>query len=211
MTEKRSEIDINGFQVEERELFVSRFTFALKYLAVPLVLSFSAVDYYFRPDLLVQFLWARLLIIPTTMLVFALYRLKWVRNRNFYLPAHIFGLFTGTYHAYLCYLSGLEKSPYYAGMNLVAIGSLSWLPYNTKSLLICFAAIYLPYASTILLTGNRLDPSFLVPHFAFIVSTGGIGLITNVLTRRLRLNEFTSRKDLEHEILTKEDIMKMIS
>jgi class 3 adenylate cyclase len=105
-------------------------------------------------------------------------------------------------------LSGGVNSPYYAGLNLVIIGSISWLPLNNIQLGISALTVYLPYFVLLFFQKEPLNYSLFVPNGAFILSTIFLGIITNFLTRKLRKSEIKNRIDLIQEIETKEEIIK---
>ncbi|HUP56993.1 MAG TPA: hypothetical protein VM598_06025, partial [Bdellovibrionota bacterium] len=107
---------------EERALVVSRMRVVAFHLAVPLVLLFSAVDWFYAPDRVREFFFVRLLIVPVGLLAYCLYRLRSVRERHFLIPPYLLVVFLGAYNAYLISRTGYEFSSYYAGLNLVAIG-----------------------------------------------------------------------------------------
>ncbi|MCB0392933.1 MAG: hypothetical protein KDD25_00145, partial [Bdellovibrionales bacterium] len=123
--------------INEYELSIARrrIRFAILYFATPLVLSFSGIDYLYAPELWLAFLKVRLFVIPVAVFCLIIERL-FRKTTHSYWPSYVFTLFLGVYNAYLVSLTGYEASDYYAGLNLVSIGSLVWLPYTTGALVI---------------------------------------------------------------------------
>ncbi|MBK9294982.1 MAG: adenylate/guanylate cyclase domain-containing protein [Oligoflexia bacterium] len=193
---------------EERRIFNQRISVATYIMAVPLVLLYVAVDMFYAPDRVMEFFKIRLFVIPMAIIVFILYRFEKIKNDWFTLPAHFVTLFLGTYNGYLAYVSGAETSPYYAGLNLITIGSLSFLPWKLRGLIISTITIYAPYIFMIFLKSEKLNYSQFVPSISFMTSTVFLGFITNILTRKLRESEIRVRLDLKNENLKKEHVIK---
>lgn len=76
----------NHLAERDRDRFITRAKVILAYLAAPLVIGFSAVDRFFKPDLVSDFLVARLIVIPLSLICWNLYKVKYVRERYYDLP-----------------------------------------------------------------------------------------------------------------------------
>lgn len=194
--------------MEERDLLLKRSKIALLYLAVPLVLSFSVVDYFFAPDKLSEFFIIRLAIIPISIFCYIILNNQFLITKLPYLPSHIITLFLGTYNAYLVHRTGGDSSAYYAGLNLITIGTMCWIPYSTGQLLVSLATIYCPYFITILFFDTSISMQNLAPNLAFIISTMFIALIMHSFTRRMRFNEIDARMKLNDELINKQKIIE---
>jgi adenylate cyclase len=193
---------------EERALVVSRMRVVAFQLAVPLVLLFSVVDWFYAPDRVREFFFVRLLIVPVGLLAYCLYRLRSVRERHFLIPPYLLVVFLGAYNAYLTSRTGYEFSSYYAGLNLVAIGAMFFLPVPPRQLWVVFGLTYLPYGIVLALSPSRLAPSYFIPHLAFILSTVFIGFLAHRLNRQLRRSEILARTRLREEIRSKDKIIE---
>lgn len=176
-------------------------------MAVPLVLSFVGVDYIYRPDLVWDFFKVRLLIIPAAVIIGLMIRTRYGRGHMIYLPSLLFCGFLGMYSAYLTYRTGGDNSPYYAGLNLIAIGALSFLPWPSRLLPIAVAVIYGPHFAT-LFWDQEIHAGDLVPQIAFMGSTIFLSMITHFLTANLRRAEVTSKLQLKTEIETKDQVIE---
>ncbi|MBI4405805.1 MAG: adenylate/guanylate cyclase domain-containing protein [Deltaproteobacteria bacterium] len=199
----------SNFDEEERKLFISRMRITAYYMGIPLILSFSVVDIFFHPELFWVFLKVRLLCIPVAFFSYNLYRFGLFRDKYYSVPAIVGSVYLGVYTAYMVSLSGYEHSSYYAGLNLIAIGLLSFLPWKLWSMALCVIANYGPYLLVVLVKkGMSLDSSAFVPHLAFCASTIFMGWLTNHLSRGLRQREYESRMSLIHELKTKDIVIK---
>src|SRR5438105_1578453 len=99
-------------RLEERRIFNQRRSVATYVMALPLVLLYSGVDYFFMPDRMYDFFKIRLLVVPMAGIVYILYRFDSIKPRWYTVPAHFVTLFLGTYNGYLAWVSGAERSPY---------------------------------------------------------------------------------------------------
>lgn len=193
---------------EERQIVISRTRIAGKYMAAPLVLSFTAIDYFFAPDLIIEFFRVRLAVIACVVSLVALYRLNIIKNKWYAVPSYFIALFLSFYNTYLAYRTGIEESAYYAGLNLIAIGGIYFLPLNFLQLTVLFFSIYGPYFLTVVLLDNQINTQLFVPNSAFMLSTAAMGYLVNYFFRLLRRSEITARLKLEDEINGKEEIIK---
>jgi adenylate cyclase len=192
---------------EDRILFIKRMRVCLYYMAVPLVVSFSFVDFLFAPEHIKEFLWARLLVIPLSFLFYQFYRIKWISKNYYQFPAHLFVVYLGILNTYMAWQTGAEASPYYAGLNLVGIAAFGFLPWNWVHMLITAVFLYGPYF-VFAATKHNLDFKFFIPHSAFIISTMFMGGLVTLLSRQLRLAELRSRLALENQIHKQDTIIK---
>lgn len=203
--------DLDGFVSEQRDLLQLRLHFGIKYMAIPLVLGFLSVDSIFRPDLIYEFFFARLTVVPVAVFCFYLLpkgKLSESQANWFTAPGHLFCLYLGTLNAYLALRSGGSTSPYYAGINLVATGSLYFLPWSYRGAIVNTLCIYLPYMITLPLFSSVSDWSAFLTNFAFMTSTAFLGLTSAILQRQLRIQEFFSRAKLNDEILSKTAVIQ---
>ena len=198
-----------SFPEEERKLFVARVRMAAYYMCVPVVLSFSLVDYFFEREQWWSFFQARLLSIPACIACYHLYRTKFFEVKWPVFPAMIVSTYLGAYVAFMVSRSGYEHSAYYAGLNLIAIGSLSFIPWNWKNLGLAVLANYAPYFLVVLWGRvSQIDTSAFIPHLAFCFSTVFLGGVTNFLSRQLRMKEYEGRVQLMNEISTKNAVIE---
>lgn len=195
------------FKIEERIVLIRWMKIVLFYMAVPLVISFSVVDYFFHPELLTRFLLARLLVLPVTFVSYNLYRFKFVRETFYELPAHVFTVFISLLNTYMAYQTGGEMSPYYAGLNLVGIGA-AFLPWTIRQMLVCCSLLYLPYFAMVFLFHPIIEISYFIPNSAFIMSTIFLAVIINRSFTSLRMAQLDSRLKIEEQVRAQEETIR---
>lgn len=193
-------------QEHERLLdFSNRVRWATSGMGTPILSSFCIVDYIFCPEYFWEFLLIRLCVYPISFLCGRLNQkgLKYTE-----LSANLFVLFLSFTITYFCWKTGAEKSQYYAGINLIAIGSLTFLPWRPSGLKFNAAAIFTPYVFMLTLS-TPLDLHYTVPTVGFMGCTFLIGFIINHLNTQMRSKEFNARMDLAKEVSTREDTIRM--
>ena len=173
-------------------------------MAVPIVLSFSVVDYIFRPDLFLEFLGVRMFILPVSLMIYFLLKKNWGET---YFVSMCFTAFLGLYSAYLTWRTGGGSSIYYAGLNLVAVGSMGFVPWPAKKLPLVTALIYGPFLATLFFDSN-INAQTLIPNLAFMGSTIFVAIVIHYLTSRLRWAEVEARLKLGNEIETKDQVIE---
>jgi class 3 adenylate cyclase len=106
-------------------------------------------------------------------------------------------------------MAGDAVSPYYAGLNLVAFGTLTFIPWSWRTTIAAIAGIYGPlvvYASVRPPSVDRLP--LLATHGFFIAATVTISLVVRHFTERLRSRELNARQQLEVELASREAIIQ---
>jgi signal transduction histidine kinase len=193
----------DGLLDEARQLFRRRWAIVLWVMAVPLVLLFGVCDLYFKPEMAYQFFKVRSLVIPVAIIAHLSYKFNIIRSRYYTFPLFFLTAYLVLYNCYLIYYSGLEASPYYAGLNLVALGSLGFLPLSIKEVTAQILVTLLPYCILLsFCSDHNMDLSKLVPNLFFMVGTAFLGLIANIEFRNLRLVEYSSRAQLTQALET---------
>ena len=186
---------LEEFQVELFPLLKKRVNFALL-LAVLLVPSFSWVDYFFYPEHFETFLAYRLITGGLVLLLFFFNRRSTDMNTTgniAILGYYLVGLFLILMirEIYGC------GTPYYAGLILLFIVFLTFLPFNLKTHFVHTSLLYLLYLLSCLFAGNgRFTMLFLVNNM-FIISSLGVLLVGVYFNYQKRFEEFTARKLLE--------------
>lgn len=198
---------IQKFNLEEERLLDSRSKLAIVYLAPPLILSFSLVDFIYVPNLWSALLLIRLSVLPAVAIYVVLR--KW-----FKLPltwsAHYFCLFLGAYTALLVAKTGFEASAYYAGFNLVGIVALLFMPWTPRHLVLNLISIYIPYIVVLALKpGGNYDLGLLITSVSFCFSTVFLCSICWYSLRKLRFKEFLSRREVLDLIAHQEEVIRL--
>ncbi len=107
--------------------------------------------------------------------------------------------------------TGAEASPYYAGLNLELLAIVLLLPWPPRWAASTAAALIGGYIAPILARGHVNDARMLVNNLFFLVSTGLIAVVSNVLREGLRWQEFANRTALVDALRHKDDFMARMS
>jgi class 3 adenylate cyclase len=166
-------------------------------MGTPLVLVFSVVDFFFVPHLLQKLFFLRLTVIPAALLAWSLGKVPFLKKQYWEVPGLSFVLFLGLYSAALVYFTGTQSLVYYAGLNLIAIGSLSFMPWSRSGLVASIVATYGPYFLLFLMKPEIAKASDIVPTFAFILSTIFISGFVGLTLMRYREEDFKFRRKLK--------------
>lgn len=174
------------------------------WMAVPLFMAFWLADLMYVPQLKWPFLALRLTIIPVCLL--AQYE---IRKEQTPLRAQIFAaLYCGLVALPINFMIALIPdvgTSYYAGLNLVAIGGLSFIPFSI-GLFICTAlAIYFPYYAIVLTKAQTMDDyKGIALNSFFIIGAIVICFLIRFFHEKLRLREINSRFALKSEIANRD-------
>lgn len=177
-------------------------------MVIPLYFLFWLCDLLYKPELKWTFLAMRTLVIPILICMrLALPKIRTYKSVQVAAMAYTFGI--ATILSAMIYLSNDAGSPYYAGLNLVAIGSLSFIPYNSKFYWMTVVAIFAPYYAVAFL----LDPHFqnirsIAIYSFFITGTVVISFGIRYFNERIRRKELVSRIQLNQEVENRNQIIK---
>lgn len=176
------------------------------WMAVPLFLAFWLADLMYVPQFKWPFLALRLTIIPVCLL--AQYEIKKEQTpRRAQLFAALYcGLVALPINIMISLIPDVGTS-YYAGLNLVAIGGLSFIPFSINFFLGTALAIYLPYYAIVLSKAQGIeDYKAIALNSFFIVGAIVICFLIRFFHEKLRVREINSRLALKSEIANR-DIM----
>ncbi len=185
-------------EAEEQLIFIDRYCFAALVFAIPLVLSFLIVDYFFKNDSWMHFFQVRLSIIPVALGTYAMYKFKRIRDTYHTLPALIGILYFGVFHAYLVQASGFENSIYFVGIIIATVSFFTFLPWPPRLLAVIHVLNIGPYL-LLLLSQGKPNLAALVPNLAFQFSIAFICTVAFFVTRTLRKKEIKLRMLLEQQ------------
>jgi adenylate cyclase len=190
-------------------------------VAVPAFLSFWIADLLYVPEQKMTFLFLRLLILP---LVFIMK--KMLSKMNTYSHAQmymvIYAVFSGSIINVMIYLIDDITTPYYAGLNLVALLALALMPLKRVFWTITLLGIYLPYFIFLALKANLLNgfqfnadslSNLTLPiiNLFFIVGTVILCLFIRWVLSNSRDKEIRAQLELENELELRADIIKIQS
>lgn len=203
---KTANATLKSFLQEELDILALRGWVAIIYMGTPLVLSFAVIDYFYVPSQWIELLGIRLSVIPATLFYYILTRanlltLQWRLN--------LYALYLGFYTSILVTQTGFENSVYYAGFNLVAIVSVTFLPWSPKHLAINIICLYLPYFVTIFYNYNKnFHWGIFITNASFCISTILVCSMCWYLIRKMRKKEYQSRIEIDELVEFQEQTIK---
>lgn len=167
-------------------------------LAIVLFLLLGIMDYLATPENFTRFIFYR---IGISLILIVLYYLNSIKQNILY-QQMIIGTMTIvsaiTIELMIIPFGG-HASPYYAGMNLLIIGALGLIPFNTPLTILMALLIYAIYMIPILLFDTITNIPAFVMNNTFMFSTFVITLTLRILTQRSMINEFSLKYDLAEE------------
>ncbi|MGE0528269.1 MAG: adenylate/guanylate cyclase domain-containing protein [Bdellovibrionales bacterium] len=173
-----------------------------------LYLLFWFVDLIYAPEHRWVFLAARFAVMPVPLLIYLA-----VRNSKSYSLNQAMGLIYAASCAgvvtFMIYWAEGIASIYYAGLNLIGIIALGFLPFRRRWFMATVAAIYLPFLLGAWIRGGGEDEvrTFLV-NCSFASGTVFIAAIWSYTREHLRCSQVRAKLDLEHEIRSREAVIK---
>jgi len=168
-------------------------------VAVPLYFLFWLLDLIYVPQYKWEFLGIRFLIIPTALIVH-----WWLKYTNNIRQAEYAGLFL----AFMCasilnvmiFIIG-QGALYFIPLHLVAIGGLSFIPWNNRNFVIAILLIYGPYIALETYWLNQTSSIVeLSANIFFIIGVIVVTWTIKLYREKLHNLEVSMRFDLENEI-----------
>lgn len=177
-------------------------------MAAPLFLAFWIADLIYVPQHKWSFLALRLCIIPLCLIV----KNEVKKAQSARRARIIAALYAGCVAVPINIMIGMIPdvgTGYYAGLNLVAIGGLSFIPFSAIGFWGTAFAIYIPYYVIVLLKAQNLDDLWaIVINSFFIVGSIVICFLIRFFHEKLRIREITSRLALKTEISNRDYIIR---
>ena len=182
-------------------------------MAIPLYLLFSVVDFMYVPHLAVEFLCIRLLVVPISLLF-----QKIIVDLHDYQKALKWALLLVLAYSisinYMIWRIGDPATPYYAGLNLIAIATLAFIPWLTSYWFYVVVGIYAPYVclfffkfETATGNGSNVNSIAFLTNIFFVIATVAISFFIKIFNHRLRVAEFKSQEALKVEISQRDEII----
>ncbi|WP_413291366.1 adenylate/guanylate cyclase domain-containing protein [Bdellovibrio sp. HCB337] len=197
--------ELREFEVMEEIRSVIRVV--CHWMTIPLFLVFWIADWVFYPEYKWPFLGIRLLVIPTCLL--AKYAIDWVRNfSQAQTVAVSFAIAVASCINAIILMIPDPTTPYYAGLNMVAVGSLSFIPFNKRCFTILSIGIFLPYYLNAFIKMESVGEyqALLVNSF-FCVGSMIICFLIRHFNESLRIREIHSRMALKSELANRDRII----
>lgn len=174
------------------------------WMAIPLFLFFWSADLILYPDLKWPFLAIRLSVIPISLLTtFLIDRAKNLQQAQW---AGLFlGAATATCLNLIVFMIPDPTTPYYAGLNLVAIGGLSFIPFDRRFFAALATAIFAPYFAIVLLKSHESGQYQLIYiNSCFMMGSLIVCFLIRYFNEALRMREIYSRLALQREISSRD-------
>ncbi|MCB9062542.1 MAG: adenylate/guanylate cyclase domain-containing protein [Halobacteriovoraceae bacterium] len=201
------DVDLEEIRDNERLIEIKKFMKVnCGYLSAPLFLLFWVADLLYAPHYKFEFLSLRILIVFSNILI-----IKNIDKINNSITAQRVSLAHTALNAnvittMILMTEGLE-SPYYAGINLVYIGAMTFVPWTKKFLMGCIIVVWVPY----ILGGLTLFGSFnwrtIILNQFFISATIVIIHVVRHFTEKLREQDVRSKHELALEIRDRDQII----
>lgn len=170
---------------------------------MPLFFVFWVADLIYVPSLKWEFLAIRTCILPSSLLCHFLIR----RSRTLpqtELSCSVITIANAFPIVAMIWMIGDFKSPYYAGLLMVAAGIGNFFPWTRAYFVLQNVLIFGPYFAVFLIIGEAKDLGSLILHSFFIV---GMVVITSVIwffSERLTRREFSQRIARERELKSRD-------
>ncbi|MFM6928991.1 MAG: adenylate/guanylate cyclase domain-containing protein [Bdellovibrio sp.] len=178
------------------------------WMAAPLFLAFWIADLIYVPQLKWEFLALRLTIIPVCFA--AKYFIE--RENSSLKSQWVAALYSGLVALpinIMIMMTPDVSSGYYAGLNLVALGGLSFIPFTLNFFCLTTAAIYLPYYVTVFTRAHTPQDWWgLAVNSFFILGSIIICFLIRFFNEKIRVRELQSRLALKSEIANRDNIIK---
>ncbi len=178
------------------------------WMAIPLFMLFWIADLIYVPEQKWLFLFLRLTIIPFCFIASKLI----IKEHTFDRAQLIVSMYLSALALpinLMVYYIGDIGTGYYAGLNLIAVGGLSFIPFNRKYFFGTTIGIYLPYYLIVLFKSNSLnDLKFVFINSFFIIGSIVICFLIRFFNERLRIKELDSRIALQSEISNRDNVIK---
>lgn len=174
------------------------------WMAIPLFLVFWLADLVLYEDHKYEFLFIRLLIVPVCLIINPLIKKSENYERSQIIAA-VYAVSLASMINYLIFRINDPSTLYYAGLNLIAIGGLSFIPFRRTYLFITAAGVYLPYLGMII--WYTLSSGFkneVIGNIFFIFGSIIICSLIRFFNEKLRNGEIQAKSDLEIELKSRE-------
>lgn len=177
------------------------------WMTIPLFLVFWLADWAFYPEYKWPFLGLRLLVIP--MCLFANYAIDRVKTFNqAQMVAVGFGVGVGGCINAIIGMIPDPTTPYYAGLNLVAIGGLSFIPFNRRCFTLLSLGIFLPYYVNFFLKArDSEDYKAIFVYSFFCAGSMIVCFLIRHFNESLRIREINSRMALKSELANRDRVI----
>ena len=204
---KLTQLEKDWFRIEKLEELRATLHMISNWMVLPLYFLFWICDAIYVPEMKWEFLGVRATVIPCCIIVqYYAKRVKTFRAGEYLALFYIFSL--ATVINSLIFMIDDPLTPYYAGLNLVAIGSLTFIPWDRSFYAPGFLVIFGPYYfGQCFRMHSWENVKGLIINTFFIIGTVAITLIIRQFNEKLRMKEYFSRVQLNDEIGSRDSII----
>ena len=180
-------------------------------LVLPLYFLFWICDLVYVPEYKWEFLALRSLVIPFALIThYMITRTTDVKSANHIALFYVFSL--AVVINTMIYIVDDVQTPYYAGLNLIAIGTLTFIPWSPRYFALVVMVIFAPYYAielNMITNESRAYDGLIIASF-FIVGTVIISGVVRYFYEKMRLRELQTRLDLQREIKRRQEMEKEV-
>lgn len=178
------------------------------WMTIPLFMVFWVADNIYVPEQKWTFLVLRLGCIPVCY--FVTKSIKKIHSaQNAQLVACIYCFLIALPINIMIFLIPDPATGYYAGLNMVAVGGLSFIPFSPFFFTMTTVGIYLPYyIFTLYNSKSTQDYTGLAINSFFVIGSLVICFLIRYFNETLRVREIKSRLALKAEIMNRDSIIK---
>ncbi len=177
------------------------------WMAIPLYLAFWLADLIYMPQYKWQFLAIRLSVVPICWIVLIASK----RSKSYFSAQVLACCYTVIMAAEINSMIAIIGDPttiYYAGLNMVAIAGLTFIPFSRSFYILTIVGIYAPYYIFCIFAVKGLgDLKIIAVNSFFITGSITICVLVRHFNEKLRMNEVFARKELEKELTSREVII----
>ena len=174
-------------------------------VTIPIYLLFWVCDIFYASSHKWLFLWLRLGVAASVLSLYIIAR-KSTTIRSLYLLGGLFTFVVSCPISLMTALLGGGQSHYYAGLNLVAIGCVIYMPWKKEHLGFILALIYIPF----LALNSYFYPDKLIelilPSF-FMLGTAALTIIFALKQQSLKQSEEYALANLSLEVANRDKII----
>ncbi len=180
------------------KILQSAATFGVGY-GVILIVSLSVLDYYVMPENITRFLLYRLITAVLFIIIFFLNKLK--ASKQYQASIFFVGaIIVSTMVELMVLSSGGHQSSYYAGMIIVFMFCLGFLPlFSVKMTFLMAAMTYSIYLLPILIFDTITNVRMFINNNAFLLATAGIGILWRFYNDKLLVEKLSLEYDLDKD------------
>lgn len=180
-------------------------------LVLPLYFLFWLCDLIYVPHYKWEFLALRSLVIPFALFThYMITRVDDLKLANYIALFYVFSL--AVVINIMIFMVNDVSTPYYAGLNLIAIGALTFIPWTPRYFGLVVLAIFGPYYFIelhMILNEAHSYQGLVIASF-FILGTVIISGVVRYFYEKMRLRELQTRLDLQSEIKRRQEMEKEV-